>query len=343
MSACDRSSSVGSVVLATGSAEIARFLGHVDPPIVRCGRRRFGVGFRRTMDRHDGVLRDCVRRALAEDLGRADLGVEGDLTTRLAVAVGRLGRARLVAKEPGFLAGIGCAACAFQELDPSCQIECLLRDGEAFRRGDLVMRVEGDMAALLAAERTALNFAQRLSGIATKTRAFVDAVVGTRAKVFDTRKTTPGLRVLEKHAVRAGGGNNHRIGLYDQVLLKENHFAFARPAAYEDVVRRCVAAQPGPVVAEARDVLEALAAVRGGAAVVLLDNFSPGAPLLAAVAAVRAEAARCEREVAVEASGGVDLDTVRAFAECGVDRISIGALTHSASSIDLSMLVEGVD
>jgi len=289
-----------------------------------------------------GSLRDSVRRALAEDLDGADLSLDADVTSRLSVPAGAAGRARIVAKSSGVLAGSACAVEAFRALDPASDVRPELRDGQKFRRGDLILQVRGRMRALLAAERTALNFVQRLSGIATTTRAFVEAVEGTRAKVLDTRKTTPGLRLLEKQAVVAGGGHNHRFGLHDQVLLKENHFGCARPAGYEEVVRRCVREQDRPVIAEARNTEEATAAVRGGATVVLLDNFTPGEPLRAAVAAVRATAAALGRSVEVEASGGVDLASVRSFAECGVDRISIGALTHSAPAIDLSMLVEGV-
>jgi len=287
-------------------------------------------------------VRECVRRALAEDLGSDELAVADDITSALSVAATQRGRARLFAKSVGVLAGLECAVASFELLDPSCTIELVRKDGDAFASGDDVMFVDGAMASMLVAERTALNFLQRLSGVATMTRKFVDAVAGTGAKIFDTRKTTPGLRLLEKAAVLAGGGVNHRIGLFDQVLLKENHFGFARPLSYEDVVRRCCAGQDRPVVAEARTVEEALAAVRGGAAVVLLDNFQPGAPLRAAVVAVRAAAQTAGREVATEASGGINLNTVRAFAESGVDRISIGALTHSAPSVDLSMVVEGV-
>jgi nicotinate-nucleotide pyrophosphorylase (carboxylating) len=287
-------------------------------------------------------VHDCVRRALAEDLGSPDLSLEADVTSRLALPRGERGRARLVAKATGVLAGVDCAAAAFRMLDPDCRLESQKQDGETLASGTLVLTVEGGMRALLAAERTALNFAQRLSGVATLTRAFVSAVAGTGAQIFDTRKTTPGLRVLEKNAVVAGGGRNHRLGLFDQVLLKENHFAFASPATYEQVVRKCVEGQASPVVSEARTVDEAVAAVRGGAAVVLLDNFAPGELLRSAVAAVRSEASRCRRPVEVEVSGGVDLRSVRAFAECGVDRISVGALTHSASAVDLSLLVEGV-
>ena len=288
----------------------------------------------------------CVRRALAEDLGAEQFAVGADVTTTLALAdvAERRGRARLFAKSPGVLAGRDCAVSAFRELDPDCGIELLRADGDVFAPGDDVLLVEGAMAALLVAERTALNFVQRMSGVATMTRRFVDAVSGTGARILDTRKTTPGLRALEKAAVAAGGGENHRIGLYDQVLLKENHFAFARPLDYEQVVRRCVQGDGSgrAVVAEARTVDEAVAAVRGGAGVVLLDNFAAGEPLRAAVAAVRDAAAEAGRVVETEASGGITLDTVRAFAECGVDRISVGALTHSAPSADLSLLVEGV-
>jgi nicotinate-nucleotide pyrophosphorylase (carboxylating) len=294
------------------------------------------------MDGRAATLRDCVRGALAEDLGSAAIDPGADVTTRLAVPHDLPGRARLIAKSAGVLAGVECATEAFRALAPDCQVELLRRDGDRFVPGDLILHVAGGMRALLVAERTALNFVQRLSGIATVTRAFVDAVAGTGARILDTRKTTPGLRLLEKAAVSAGGGCNHRIGLYDQVLLKENHFAFARPASYEDVVRRCVEGQSAPVVAEARTVAEALAAVQGGAAVVLLDNFAPGDVLRAAVAAIRSAAATQRRTVEIEASGGIDLRSVRAFAECGVDRISVGAITHSAPAADLSLLVEGV-
>ena len=287
-------------------------------------------------------LQECVRRALAEDLGGDNAGASADITSRISLPAARRGRARLLAKSNGVLAGIGCAVAAFVALDPLAKCDPLRRDGDRFVRGDLVMTVEGEMRALLAAERTALNFVQRLSGVATLTSAFVAAVAGTGARILDTRKTTPGLRGLEKAAVLAGGGQNHRFGLHDQVLLKENHFGFARPVSYEDVVRKCVQEQDRPVVAEARTIDEAVAAVRGGAAVVLLDNFAPGPSLRAAVSAVRAIASELGCQVLTEASGGVDLARVRAFAETGVDRISIGALTHSAPAADLSLLVEGL-
>ena len=286
------------------------------------------------------LLRDCVRRALVEDLGREDLCLQADVTGRLSVPPALLGLATTRAKATGVLAGMDCAREAFQILAPAIVYKPIRRDGDLLRPHDVVFTAQGPMQALLVAERTALNFLQRLSGIATLTRAFVDAVAGTKAKIFDTRKTTPGLRILEKQAVLAGGGQNHRIGLYDQVLLKENHFERALPMSYEQVVSRCVQGQSAPVVAEARTVDEAIAAVRGGALVILLDNFAPGELLATAVRRVRAMAEQLGATVQLEASGGVRLDNVRAFAESGVDRISIGALTHSAQALDLSMLVE---
>ena len=292
------------------------------------------------MDAEQAIVDDCVRRALLEDLGSSQLDPDADVTSRLSVSADLRAHARITAKARGVIAGLDCAVAAFSMLDPTSQTVCHRRDGDAVKPGDLVLEVSARMRSLLASERTALNFLQRLSGIATVTAQFVAAVKGLPTKILDTRKTTPGLRVLEKRAVVAGGGTNHRIGLYDQVLLKENHFACAKPLPYAEVVRRCVAAHPAPVVAEAQTEAEAVAAVDGGDSVVLLDNFPPGPSLQDAVRAVRAAAAKKCGKVAIEASGGVRLDNVRAYAECGVDRVSIGALTHSAPALDLSMLVE---
>jgi nicotinate-nucleotide pyrophosphorylase (carboxylating) len=279
---------------------------------------------------------ETVQRALAEDLGDS-----GDLTARLTLPAGVRGAATIVAREAGILAGVGVAHECFRQLDATVEfgVDDLddLDDGAELVPGRTVLTIRGDSAAILAAERTALNFMQRLSGIATKTRAFVDAVAGLPVRIMDTRKTTPNLRALEKAAVRVGGGTNHRVGLFDQVLLKENHFAMAgRP--YEDVVRAAATAVNGPVIAEAQTATEAVAAVAGGAGVVLLDNFEPGSELVAAVRAIRSRVQRMGGAVEIEASGGVTLANVRAFAECGVDRISIGALTHSVAALDLSLL-----
>jgi nicotinate-nucleotide pyrophosphorylase (carboxylating) len=281
------------------------------------------------------AVQEVVRRALGEDLGES-----GDLTTKLCVPAGKTGVARIVARQPGVIAGLAIAHACFSFLDAGARIETSRSDGDRLQAGDVVLVVSGKAAALCAGERTCLNLLQRLSGIATLTSAFVAAVEGTGARILDTRKTTPGLRALEKHAVVAGGGHNHRFGLFDQVLIKENHFALARPLAMEEVVRRAVAGSKAPVVAEARDLTEARAVVRGGAAVVLLDNFEPGDGLRSTVAAVRELAAQLKRSVEIEVSGGISLRTVRLFAECGVDRISVGALTHSSPALDLSMLVE---
>ena len=233
-------------------------------------------------------------------------------------------------------------ASANRAVDAAMAVEVFLDDGSAVEPGDEVLRVRGDGASILAAERTVLNFLQQAGGIASLTRRFVAAVEGTGARILETRKTPPGLRDLAKQAVRLGGGVNHRIGLFDQVLLKENHFAAAAPDSIETVVARAVRQSPGgaPVIAEARDVTEAEAAVRGGARVVLLDNFAPDERLAAAIERVRAVAAEVGNPIEVEVSGGIGLHNVRAFAEQGVDRISIGALTHSAAALDLSMLVE---
>lgn len=279
-------------------------------------------------------IQEIVRSALAEDLGE-----EGDLTTRICVPSDVVGQARIEAREPGVVAGMEVAVACFRALDAGVRVVTAVDDGDRIAAGQCVLAVRGTAAALLGAERTALNLLQRACGIATRTRAFVDAVAGTGVRIFDTRKTTPGLRALEKYAVTVGGGHNHRFGLFDQVLIKENHFTLAG-GPREDIVARAVAGSSAPVVAEARDLEEAREAVRGGAAVVLLDNFAPGAPLRAAVQAIRMEAARLGRRVEIEASGGVRLENVRAFAECGVDRISVGALTHSVPALDLSMLIE---
>lgn len=294
------------------------------------------------MDLDQDLVTGLVARALQEDLESV-----GDLTTRLSVGESSdRAQAEIVAKATGVVAGLAFAEASFRARDADAVLRRGegITDGSRVEPGQVVLTIQARASALLEAERTALNFLQRISGIATQTRTFVDAVAGTDARILDTRKTTPTLRLVEKFAVAAGGGHNHRIGLFDQVLLKENHFAAcrARGEDYESVVARVVGsgqAGPLPVVAEARDIDEARAAVRGGAGVVLLDNFAIPDGLTVGVQAVREEAAQAGRTVLVEASGGIDLDTVRAVAACGVDRISIGALTHSAKSLDLSMLV----
>jgi nicotinate-nucleotide pyrophosphorylase (carboxylating) len=269
-------------------------------------------------------LEPLVRRALDEDLGA------GDLTTQATVPPGARARARITQKQPGVLFGLAPAQLAFTLLDPDACVERLAVEG-TWRNGGPVLDVEGSAAALLGAERTALNFLQRLSGVATLTARYVEVVRGTRARVLDTRKTTPGLRLLEKAAVVAGGGTNHRAGLFDAILIKENHAAMA--GGVGEAVRVARAAAPGVLVeAECRteeDVEEALAA---GAPRLLLDNMS--------VERMRAIVACVGERAELEASGGIDLETIRGVAETGVHFISVGALTHSAPALDLSLLLD---
>ena len=270
-----------------------------------------------------------ARRALEEDVG------SGDVTASAVIPPGATGTGEIVARRAGVLCGVEIAAAVFRALDPDVEVQAPVADGEAFSEGDVVLRVRGRAGALVTGERTALNFLQRLSGIATHTRAFVEAIEGTDARIYDTRKTTPLLRAAEKLAVRAGGGENHRRGLHDQAMIKENHLAFL-PEGDERALADAVAAAReagGSVVVEARTREEALDAAHAGADVVLLDNFEVD-ELPEVIGALRALPEGGPR---IEVSGGVDLGTVRAIAETGPDRISVGALTHSAPSIDLSM------
>ncbi len=269
-------------------------------------------------------LEDVVARALAEDVGA------GDLTSLATVPAGARARATISQKEAGVVFGLAVAEHAFLSLDPGATIERLTEEG-LWREHGPALRVEGDARALLAAERTALNLLQRLSGVATQTARFVRAIDGTGAQILDTRKTTPGLRLLEKAAVRAGGGTNHRAGLWDEILIKENHAYMA--GGVGEAVRRARADYPDlPLEVECRspsDIDEALAA---GAARLLLDNMT-GDELRCAVAQVAGRAR-------LEASGGVNLESVRDVAQTGVQFVSVGALTHSAPALDLSLLLE---
>ena len=273
---------------------------------------------------HRPALEPVVRAALAEDVG------DGDLTTRATVPAGSRAKARITQKQPGVVFGLDAAEVAFTLCDPGARCTPLAVEGE-WRAGGSVLDVEGEAAALLTAERTALNLLQRLSGVATLTARYVRAVDGTGVKVLDTRKTTPGLRELEKAAVRAGGGHNHRFGLFDAILIKENHAAMA--GGVGEAVRKARAAAPEvPLEVECRTVDDVDDALEAGAPRLLLDNMSPE-QLRAIVADV---AGRAE----LEASGGVTLETIREAAETGVDFISVGALTHSAPALDLSLILE---
>ena len=273
-------------------------------------------------------IRRAVRAALAEDLG------SGDVTTLATVPEETRVSALMVAREPLVAAGLELAEAAFLELCPQARIQRAARDGERVPAGFALLKIMNAPArAVLSAERVALNFAQRLSGIATLTAQYADAVSTTGARILDTRKTTPGLRRLEKHAVVCGGGMNHRFGLFDGILIKDNHLAALRhepPNAVEAAVRRARARHPQLAVEVEADTLEqAEQAARAGADVILLDNM-PLETLRAAVQLVKGRAK-------TEASGGINLSNVRAIAETGVDFISVGALTHSARAVDIAL------
>ena len=267
-----------------------------------------------------------IQAALDEDVG------PGDFTTLWTVPPGRRAEARIVAKAPGVVAGSEVAAEVFRRVDPSLSVEVAAPDGTALEPGGLAMRVTGSARSILTAERTALNFMQRLSGVATVTRRYVEAVAGTGARVIDTRKTTPGMRALEKDAVVAGGGTNHRHGLHDMVMIKDNHIAAAGgiTAAVEAV--RARNDRGLAVEVETTNLDEVREALGTAADRIMFDNMPPEL-MRQAVELVRASARRPE----TEASGGITLDTIRAAAETGVDFISVGALTHSAPVLDLSL------
>jgi nicotinate-nucleotide pyrophosphorylase (carboxylating) len=271
------------------------------------------------------TLERVVRDALAEDVG------PGDVTTDALFDADSVARAEILVKEPGVVSGLAAVELVFRTLDPDLRADAAVSDGDAIEEPPaVVLRLEGRTRALLTGERTALNLLGRLSGIATLTRAFVDAVEGTGALILDTRKTTPGLRALEKEAVRHGGGTNHRLGLYDAILVKDNHLRLAggiRPA----VARLRAAAPDLPIEVETESLDDVLEALEAGADRILLDNMPPEL--------MRRAVALVDGRATLEASGGVTLATVRAIAETGVDTISVGALTHSARSLDVSMEV----
>ena len=268
---------------------------------------------------------ELIDRALAEDVG------EGDITTTAVVEPGARARARIEQKAEGVPAGLRVAEKVFERVDPDVRWHAHADEGE-WREPGLLAELAGSAASILAAERVALNFLGRLSGIATLTARYVEAVEGTGVRILDTRKTTPGLRALEKEAVRAGGGTSHRSGLYDAILIKENHSALA--GGVGEASERALANAPAGVVVEVECATldEVGAAVDAGVPRILLDNMDP-AELRRAVELV---AGRAE----LEASGGITLDTIRGVAETGVDFISVGALTHSAPALDFSLLLD---
>jgi len=272
------------------------------------------------------ALDRLIEQALLEDIHT------GDITTQAVVLANRAASGRLIAKEPLVVAGLHVAGRVFSRLNAATVFNVCQSEGALVNPGDILATMSGDASDLLMAERVALNLLQRMCGIATLTARYVSAVVGTRARIVDTRKTTPGLRELEKYAVRIGGGINHRTGLFDGVLIKENHITAA--GGITEAVRRAKAYIPHTLKIEVEtenldQVGEALAA---GADIIMLDNMS--------LEDMRTAVQRINGRVVVEASGGVTLDTVRAIAETGVDIISVGALTHSPRAMDISMLLD---
>lgn len=268
------------------------------------------------------MFEDIVRRAFAEDLP--------DITSEAIFDASDRGSARFLVKGDGVIAALGVIEVVFRTLDPAAEIVLQAHDGDVVKPGDIVAEVSASVIALLSGERTALNLVQRASGIATMTRRYVDAVRGTHAKIHDTRKTAPGLRELDKYAVKAGGGENHRIGLHDMFLVKNNHID--RAGSITKAVERIRATKKlQPLMIEVRDTNELDEALACAPDFILLDNMSTDQ--------LREAVQRTNGRVPLEASGGITLETVRAVAETGVDRISVGALTHSVTALDISMRV----
>jgi nicotinate-nucleotide pyrophosphorylase (carboxylating) len=268
-------------------------------------------------------LDEIIEAALKEDLP------EGDITSESVVPPDSVSAAVILAKQAGILAGIGVAGRVFRKIDPKVRFEKILEDGRAFKPGDILAKINGNSISLLNGERTALNFLQRMSGIATKTARFVQAVRGTRTKILDTRKTTPTLRFLEKYAVKMGGGENHRFNLSDMILIKDNHLRLVGSIA-EAVRRAKIKAKPGvKIEVEVTNFAEAKEAVQAGASMIMLDNMS---------LKKMSEVARWVKgKVPVEVSGKVSLRRARQIASLGVDYISVGSLTHSFDSVDISI------
>ena len=276
-----------------------------------------------------GQLAAIVREWLDEDVGR------GDVTTQATIPPGTMGRARIEARQGAVIAGLEVAEAVFTELAGD-EIKWVAErvDGDAVLAGNVIARLEGPLAMILVGERTALNILQRLSGVASSTRRYVQAIEGTASTIVDTRKTTPGLRVLEKYAVAVGGARNHRLGLDDGILIKDNHIAAAGGIAVAVERAKKHSAHGLKIEVEVADLDGMDIAIEAGADIVMLDNMEP--ELVAE--AVRRAAGR----VVLEASGGINIDNVRSFAETGVDLISIGALTHSAPAVDIALEVEAL-
>ncbi|MDE6300086.1 MAG: carboxylating nicotinate-nucleotide diphosphorylase [Muribaculaceae bacterium] len=276
----------------------------------------------------DELIDDLLTLAFAEDVG------DGDATTLSTIPADAIGRQQLIIKEEGILAGVDVARKVFQKFDPSLKMTVLIEDGAHVCPGDVAFVVEGPVRSLLQTERIMLNIMQRMSGIATTTAKYQERLKGTQAKVLDTRKTTPGMRILEKMAVKIGGGANHRIGLFDMILIKDNHNDFAGGIANSVSRAKQWCKDNGKdlrIEVEVRDSNEIAQALEAGVDRIMLDNYSPEATR-EAVEMIR----KADPNVEIESSGGITLDTLRAYGEAGVDFISVGALTHSVKGLDMS-------
>ncbi len=276
------------------------------------------------MNRPAYMTEEAVRRALAEDLGDA-----GDVTSAACIPADAMSRAVISARRPGVIAGIEFALTAFRLVDPDIETKVEAGDGERVETGDAVMRIEGPSRGILTAERVALNFLGRLSGVATQTALYVSAVAGTHARIACTRKTTPGLRAFEKYAVKCGGGSNHRFGLYDAVMIKDNHIVAAGGVAEAMKAAKAAVGHMTAIEIEVETLEQMEEALEHGARIILLDNMS--------LDDLRLAVALNKGRAVLEASGGVTLDSVRAIALTGVDVISSGAITHSAPCLDLGL------
>lgn len=277
------------------------------------------------MKTREELIDDLLTLAFAEDVG------DGDATTLSTIPADEMGAQHLLVKEEGILAGVEIARKVFGKFDPSLRMSVYINDGERVKPGDIAFKVEGRVRSLLQTERLMLNIMQRMSGIATQTARYQNRLEGLKAKVIDTRKTTPGLRVLEKEAVKIGGGGNHRMGLYDMILIKDNHVDFAGGIPQAVKAAKEWMKTNGKnlkIEVETRDTDEILQALEAGVDRIMLDNFTPERT----AEAVRLINGRTE----VESSGGITLDTLRAYGEAGVDFISVGALTHSVKGLDMS-------
>ncbi|MHB8085465.1 MAG: carboxylating nicotinate-nucleotide diphosphorylase [Dehalococcoidia bacterium] len=272
-------------------------------------------------------IEDLIDRALEEDLAA------GDITTDSLIPLHSKAKASIISKSTGILAGIEIAGMVFLKVDPFLKFSVLITDGTAIKPNDVLATVSGNIADILKAERTALNFLQHLSGVATLTDRYVEQVKGLRVKILDTRKTVPGLRILEKYAVSIGGGTNHRLGLSDMVLVKDNHIAVLRKGGMtiKETIRQARSKSAGnaKIEIETTSPEDALEAARAGADIIMLDNMG--------LDEMRRAVELVNHKAILEASGGVNLDTVRSIAETGVDWISVGALTHSARALDISL------